>query len=307
MLFPCGSCFFDHRFEVAFMLSKQIAFAVVALAFSHSTLQAEWSATQVAVLKGFDKPECVVVDADSGMAYVSNVAAATEGEGFGRFWADDGTGFISRLENGKIDRLKWIDSTEDAKLNGPKGMCIARGKLWINDNHRLLAYPLVGGKREVIEIPDAKSVNDLAARGDIVYVTDTGTGRIHRLTTDGMSEIPSPEAVNGVTARDGKLFAVSWGLHEVYELDPEGKKPPQAFGLADQFESLDTIEALDDGSLIVSDFLGGKVCVVAPDRKSVRTIVKTTTPADVGLDRKRMLLYVPSLMKDVVEVYQLEN
>jgi len=289
------------------MYLKRIMLTIVAFACSLTFAHADWTAKQVAVLKGFDKPECVAVDAASGVAYVSNVVAATEGEGFDRFWADDGTGFISRLKDGKTDQLKWIDSTDDADLNGPKGMCIARGKLWINDNHRLLAYPLDGGKRQVIEIPDAKSVNDLAADGDIVHVTDTGTGRIHRLTADGMGEIPAPEAVNGVTAYGGKLFAVSWGLHDIYELDPKGKNLPQAFGLADQFESLDTIEVLEDGSMIVSDFLGGKVCVVSPDRKTVRTIVETTTPADVGLDRKRMLLYVPSLMKDVVEVYKLED
>jgi hypothetical protein len=105
----------------------------------------------------------------------------------------------------------------------------------------------------------------------------------------------------------GKLFAVSWTLHEVYELDPTGKEEPRSFGVASHFTNLDGIEVLEDGSFLVSDFTGNKLAVIAPDRKTVRVLKEIESPADIGLDRVRSLLYVPQFMKNRVAVFKLER
>jgi hypothetical protein len=102
------------------------------------------------------------------------------------------------------------------------------------------------------------------------------------------------------------MFGVSWGLHEVYELDPAGKEEPKPFGLAKHFKGLDGIEVLDDGTFIVTDFVGGKVCTISPDRKTVHEIIAVHSAADIGLDRQRRMLYVPSLMSNAVSAYKLE-
>ena len=103
------------------------------------------------------------------------------------------------------------------------------------------------------------------------------------------------------------MFGVSWDLHEVYELDPSGKAAPVAFGLASHFKNLDGIEVLCDGTFVVSDFMGDTVCIITPDRTTVHPLIKTPSPADMGLNRKAGLLYVPQFMKDKLSVYQLKR
>lgn len=261
-----------------------------------------WSLTEVSVIDGFDIPECVVSDG-MGKVYVSNVATATAG-----YWEDDGQGFISLIDtDGAIKNLRWIDSTSDTKLNGPKGMCILGEHLYINDNGRLLRCALKSaGALEEISLPQTGRLNDLASDGEAVYASDTELSRLWRVSPDGTYRaIPAPESINGVTCCDGKLYAVSWELHDLYELDPEGKNLPQPFGLAEHFINLDGIEVLADGSFLVSDFTGGKVCTVSSDRTTVKTLVELTTPADMGLDREKNLAYVPSLTDNQVVIYRL--
>jgi hypothetical protein len=117
----------------------------------------------------------------------------------------------------------------------------------------------------------------------------------------------APAGINGLTFFGNKMFGVSWKLHEVYELDPSGKKAPVAFGLADHFTNLDSIEVLDDGTFVVSDFMGDAVYTISPDRSRVDKLIAVPSPADIGLNRKDGLLYVPQFMKDRLSVYRLEH
>lgn len=262
----------------------------------------KWTAQVVAVAEGFKTPESVLADADAGVAYVANVDTDSAGP-----WEDDGKGFISRLRpDGKLDALRWRDATADAPLNGPKGMCLLGGVLYVADITRVMSFSLADGKAKRIDVPGARRLNDAATDGKSVYVSDTGVGKIYRLDKKPVA-LKAPPSVNGITFRKGKMFAVSWGAHDVYELDPAGQADPKPFGLAKRFRSLDGIEVLDDGTLIVSDFLGGEVCAIQPDRKTVTTLCKIRSPADIGLDRKRMLLYVPSFEANKVHVLRLER
>jgi sugar lactone lactonase YvrE len=138
-----------------------------------------------------------------------------------------------------------------------------------------------------------------------VFVSDTEAGKVFAYDPNGWREIKAPKGVNGITFFKDRMFAVSWDLHEVYELDAAGKDEPKPFGLAGHFKALDGIEVLDDGTFIVSDFDGGKVCTISPDRKKVDTLLTCESPADIGLDRARGLLYVPQFLKNRVLVFQL--
>jgi hypothetical protein len=64
---------------------------------------------------------------------------------------------------------------------------------------------------------------------------------------------------------------------------------------------------LDDGTFVVSDFMGNKVCTVSPDRSSVSTLIEIPSPADIGLNRKDGLLYVPQFMKGKLSVYRIKK
>lgn len=270
---------------------------------------AGWTATPVTTIEGLNVPESVAVDPASGLVFISNIVAAQEGEGVDRFWADDGTGFIAYLKSaGDQDLGRWQESRPEAPLNAPKGLCIHEGWLWVADNSRIVRYPLSGqGTPERIEVSGAQRLNDAATDGRGVCFSDTATGKVYRIVPGGPEVIRAPEGVNGITFWGGKMFAVSWTLHEVYELDPSGRAEPRPFGLAAQFQNLDGIEVLDDGTLVVSDFTGGRVCTVSADRRTVRTLLRVQSPADIGLDRKRGLLFVPVFQKDRVAVYRLER
>jgi len=261
-----------------------------------------WTAERVGLLEGMRVPESVVVDPSTGVIYISNVEAAE-----GDYWADDGKGFIARvLPNGTLDVLRWKSGTETHRLSGPRGMCVYGGALYVADNTRVCrialdaagAEGLVGGLR-------GRRLNDVATDGVAVYVSDTGAGKIHRIDGPVIRQLKAPEGVNGIAFHRDKMYAVSWTLHDAFEIDPTGQAEPAPFGLAGHFKALDGIEVLDDGTFIVSDFEGDRVCTISPDRKTVHTLCTAKTPADIGLARRSGLMYVPQFTGGSVAVYKL--
>ncbi len=263
----------------------------------------QWSAEHVATVSGFKVPECALSAPANGLVYVSNMQCT-----LGEYWTDDGKGYISLL--GKDNRIvteHWVNSEPASLIHEPKGMCLLGEHLYFNDNTRLMRCTLSGDTVEVVA-SGFKKANDLASDGENVWLSDTDAGKIFCISAEGdKREIMAPSSVNGITFSGEKMFGVSWDLHEIYELDPSGKKAPVAFGLAKHFTNLDGIEVLEDGTFIVSDFEGHKVCAVGPDRSSVRTLIELPTPADIGLNRVDGLLYVPQLTKDQVSVYRIKQ
>jgi DNA-binding beta-propeller fold protein YncE len=287
-----------------------VSFAVALALTAGCTSQ--WQAEPTAVLDGFQAPESVRLDGQT--LYVSNVVGAEDApEGANPYWMDDGTGFISKLAAGPeptIQQLRWVESSENFTLNGPKGMMVHNGVLWVADNTKLVAIDLEAGTARRISIEGAKKLNDVATDGSAIYVADSGKARIYRIGDLGQGQvqlIKAPEAINGITFAGGKMYGVSWELHEIYTLDPTGAGEPEPMGLAENFTNLDGIEVLGDGSIIVSDFHGNTVWIVAPDHKTVRPLVDIQTPADICVDRQNMLLYVPQMLHDKVAVFRLSK
>jgi hypothetical protein len=262
-----------------------------------------WQAEHVTTVSGFAVPECALYEPTGKAVYVSNIESKPD-----EYWTDDSKGFISVLgSDNRVATLRWVASKPDAILHGPKGMCLLGKHLYFTDNTRLMRCTMSGNDVEVLA-SGFKQANDLATDGESVWVSDTKAGKIFCVSPTGeQREIPAPAGINGITFSGTKMFGVSWDLHEVYELDPSGKKPPVAFGLAGQFKNLDGIEVLDDGTFVVSDFMGNKVCTVSPDRSSVSTLIEIPSPADIGLNRKDGLLYVPQFMKGKLSVYRIKK
>ena len=231
--------------------------------------QPRWTATKLTVIDKMNAPESVLVDPATGAAYVSNMETDK-----GQYWGEDGTGFVSRLKpGGELDVLRWKESSARLRLHCPKGMCMFGGSVHVADDTRVVRFAVdSAGASGTVKGIRGKRLNDMATDGRAVYVSDTGAGKIYK--TDGVlvEEVKAPPAVNGITFFKDKMFAVSWDLHDVYELDRAGKKEPKPFGVAEHFQSLDAIEVLDDGTFIVTDCTGGKVCTISPDRKTVRTL-----------------------------------
>lgn len=277
--------------------------AAILICTGCSDTKQQWTAEHVTTVSGFKVPECALYDPASGLVYIANMDC-----NIGDYWTDDGKGFLSVLgKDHSLQTERWVDSQPDAPIHEPKGMCLLGEHLYFNDNTRLMRCTLSGENVEVVA-SDFNKANDLASDGKSVWVSDTGAGKIFCVSPDGNKrEIKSPAAINGITFSGDQMFGVSWELHEIYELDPSGEKDPIAFGLADHFNTLDAIEVLEDGTFIVSDFGGNKICTIGVDRTSVTTLVELTTPADVGLNRTDGLLYVPQLTESKVAVYRLQK
>ncbi|PXA04397.1 hypothetical protein DDZ13_07650 [Coraliomargarita sinensis] len=261
--------------------------------------RAPWQAEHLVTIDGFKVPECVLWDGGQGLAYVANVESEPE-----HYWDDDGVGFISTIKaNHQVGELRWFTSRPDQIIHSPKGMCVLNGELYFSDNTRVMR---VGDDRLQLVAEGFVKANDLATDGKRVWVSDTAAGKVFALHPDGSrSEIRAPASINGITFDDDKMYGVSWDLHEIYELDPTGEKEAIAFGLAEHFVNLDGIEVLEDGSFIVSDFMGDAVYLIEADRKTVHKLIDIPTPADIGIKREEGLLYVPQFKQDKVSVYTL--
>jgi sugar lactone lactonase YvrE len=259
---------------------------------------------EVGRLSGFQVPECVLVEPATGGYCVSNIDADAE-----HYWADDGIARITRVAADGQRAERWLDSTPAAPLNSPKGMCLLGGRLFIADNTRLLSCDAASGGGLTVVATGFVNANDLATDGRSIWLSDSaeGGGQVWCISPDGAArrEIPAPSRVNGLTFYRSRLFAVSWDLHEVYELDPEGQFAPRPFGLARHFTNLDGIEVLDDGTFIVSDFVGNQLCAISPDRQEVSVLARVSGPADIGIDRRRGLLYAPLFTQNEVVVFSI--
>ena len=263
----------------------------------------QWKAEHVVTLDGFHVPESVLHAPKTGLIYVTNMECVPD-----EYWTDDNKGYLTLMEGvHRVKTRRWIDSTSASRLHAPKGMCLLGDTLYFADNTRLMQVPLSGGTPEVLA-SGFKQANDVATDGKNIWVSDTAAGKIFCVSPQGKKrEIKAPAGINGLTFFGDKLFGVSWDLHEVYELDPTGQAAPVSFGLAGHFKNLDGIEVLDDGTFIVSDFMGDTVYTISPDRRAVHPLIKTPSPADMGLNRKAGLLYVPQFMKDKLSVYQIRK
>ena len=265
----------------------------------------QWQAEKIAQIEGLHTPESAFVVPVSGEVYVSSMVAAATGDS--RFNTTDGTGFITQLRpGGQIDDLQWVESTKAAPLHSIKGVCVLGGVLYVADIDRVRRIS-VGTVRTLdpIVIGGASMLNDVATDGKVVYVSDTVTGKIHRIDGESHTTIAGAGSANGMAFFGGKMFCVSWELHDIYEVDPTGKTAPQAFGLADKFKGLDGIVILPDGQFVVSDLKGDKVVLVGTDRKTVRTLFKAHAPADIALDSNRGLLYVPLFHDKTLAIYEI--
>jgi len=265
----------------------------------------QWQTQKLAQIDGLNAPECAFVVPETGEVYVSSIHALEE-NGDDRYVLADGNGFITRLRpGGQLDDLHWFKSTAEGPLNGPRGICIFRDVLYTADTDHVRRIDMKTGKMLApILVEGAKLLNDIATDGQDVYVSDTFTDKIHRLEGDGYTTIADLPSANGLAFAGGRMYCTSWAAHEIYEVDVTGKTAPVAFGLADKFGGLDGLVILPDGQFLVSDYKDGKVAIVSADRKTVRTLFELNTPADIGVDFDRGLLYVPLLEDGAVAIYE---
>ena len=265
------------------------AFWVVGAAAKEASLQKLWQTKAV-----LQVPESVLYDAEREILYVSNIAGSEP-------WADDGNGSIARVAlDGKVIDARWVTG-----LNGPKGMGLRDGFLFVTDNDDVVAISIDEGRIvERIPVPGAGQVNDLSVGEDgTIYITDSGLDKIYSLVDGEFNTIVDGlTALNGVHYSDGELlFVDDGGLHIAND---DGSFETIASGMEGR---VDGVERVDADSWLVSCWQGTVYYVT---RDGSVTLLLDGRPeeisaADLGYDPVNKIAYFPGFWKNYVVAYQL--
>lgn len=183
---------------------------------SAPTLERLWLA------EGFSAPEGVAMAPD-GAYFISNVG----GEEI------DGDGYVSRLgADGKVLVERFIDG-----IDGPKGMAVHHGYLYVADNMRVRVFDATSGAPgAAIDIPGAKFLNDATVWQGDVFVSDSGTGRIWRLSDGGpvlWREGDDLAGVNGLLGDGDRLLISTMSSGSLIEATANGGWRTIASGMID--------------------------------------------------------------------------
>ena len=269
------------------------------------------SAAGVITVEGLQTPESVQYDPDEDLYLVSNINGAPT--------AVDGNGYISKVSpEGKIVDEKWIDGTKPGvKLDGPKGLALSGGELWVADITNVRRFDAkTGAPKGSIAIKGSTFLNDVAPDGkDGVFVSDTGvdakfqpngSDAVYHITKDGKlttliknKDLGGP---NGVWANpDGSVWVVTLRSGEIYQVDAKGKQ-----GKAEKLPKgqLDGIVVLDNGDLLVSSWEAQGVYRGKPGSWT-QIISGVQSPADIGFDSKRQKVLIPVFLGNQVQIHPL--
>lgn len=260
---------------------------------------------EIVVTGEFRTPESVLHDSSGDVYLVSSIEGAPLDK--------DGNGFISRVSpQGTLEQLKWIEGGVGAvRLSAPKGMAILGDSLFVSDIdtirifHRQTGEPLGDWGVE-----GATFLNDVAAGGGFVYVTDTGmragedgfepsgTDAVYRFDRDGaMTRIASGDALrapNGIVVDGSRVVVATFGGDQLLRI--EDNVPTSIASLP--AGQLDGLVRLGDGSFLVSSWAGGAVYRIRPGGDAQAVVEGVEAPADIGWDAQRSRVLVPLFNDD---------
>ncbi|GGG94963.1 ATP/GTP-binding protein [Parapedobacter pyrenivorans] len=242
----------------------------------------------------FTGSESTLYDPSADVIYVSN--------GNTKAGEKDNDGFISVVNtDGTVRDLRWAEGN----LHAPKGMALIGGKLYVTDIDEVKIIDVASASIEkTIAVDSAVFLNDVATDGQQVYFSDSRTGRIYALATDGSYETISTTntGVNGLECHAGHLYA----------LDGEGLKKFSSDGNYTQ-ETINTQVTGGDGLVILNDstfvasrwhgeifFIRGSETTVLLD-----TQAEKSNTADIGFVPGKNLVIVPTFLKNEVAAYEL--
>lgn len=254
---------------------------------------------------GFATPESVLYLPGADVYLVSNInGAPTE---------RDGNGFISRVSpDGTVLDLKWIDgASPDVTLDGPKGMAVSAGRLWVADVATLRSFDVnTGAPLDAVPVPGATFLNDVAAGPDgAIYVTDSGltpdlqpsgSDAVYRYADGTLAAVARGAELdhpNGVTVLpSGDLMVVAFGgSGTVYHLRGGEKTDVRTLDA----NQLDGVLALPNGDVLVSSWGASEVLRLTTDGVVVEA-ADVAAPADFGLDPGRDRLMIPLFGSDAI-------
>ena len=225
-------------------------------------------------------------------------------------------GYISLLNpDGTVHTLKWIapsaanQPTNGVTLNDPRGSDIEGGVLYIADMDTVRKFDMATGqpKGERV-IQGAMTLNDLeVARDGTIYVTDTGTNKVHKITPAGQVSVfaegeqvnrPNGIAIDG----QGNVVVVLIGTDDVLTYDPNGKilKTEKSTDAGN-----DGLVILADGTKLISSVQRGTIARIRPNQPAEAIADGISTAASMAYDSKRNQLVIPQNAQTAVTIVQL--
>ncbi len=237
--------------------------------------------------------ESVLFDESSQTIYVSNIGGQDP-------QAKDGKGSIGIIsKDGKIVNANWISG-----LNGPKGMAIANGKLYVTDIDELVEIDIAASKvSNKWKVDGAEFLNDAAAKDGTVYFTDMATGKVHAWIEGTITTVSEGnKSINGLAiAKDGTI----------YGLDGSGLKMWNEDGTSTVVNSNvtggDGLVILGDSKFIASKWQG-EIYFVNDSTQTLMLDTKAaeSNTADIGYNASEKIIYVPTFFKNKVAAYKLD-
>jgi len=257
--------------------------------------------------KGLDSPESVLLDRDAGVLYVSNVN--------GDFTAIDGNGYIAKLSpKGEIVEQQWVTG-----LDGPKGLALDDGKLYVSDIDKLRVIDIASGEiTATYDAPGATFLNDVTVDDQgRVFVSDMVQNQIWKLEGDQLElwlEDPALENPNGLIAEPDRLLVASWGVmkpdfstevpghlkavdYATKEITDLGDKP---------VGNLDGLEPDGQGGYLATDWVGGALYRLTADGKAELLKDLDQGSADLEYIPSENEAVIPMMMDGMVTAYKIQ-
>lgn len=248
---------------------------------------------------GFEFPESVWWDGETGSFYVTNLG----GSSFDPAGREE-DGFLSQVSGeGRLVAHRWVTG-----LRSPKGMRRAGDALYVADAGQVVVIDVAGAAiRSTIGLDaiGAEFPNDVAVdgRNGDVYVSDTLGDAIYRLPggagpPEVFLESPDLDAPNGLLVDGDRLLVASSGEGRVLVVELATRTVTPLPGMAPGGR-LDGIEKLGD-AFLVTDHGGGRLLRVGPDGSVTEIAADLPGAADLGLRSGDRVAAVPLLRDGVV-------
>jgi sugar lactone lactonase YvrE len=264
-------------------------------------------------LPGLGHPESVAYDPDGQALYMSNFGDAFKAT------LKDGQGFISKLDmKGGMIETKFLPGPQD-KLDKPKGLWAAGGRLWAADIDAVWCFDLKGKKGRRLALPGAKFANDVTVADGKLYVSDTAAGCIYLVQpADFLGAEPKVRVMLSPTGfqPNGLWPAPGGGVIMAAKRDlggPGGLYQARDVGQMTQIRgdlgSLDGVALLRDGSYLYTDWAGGGLFVLTGQNAPVKLTGGFKGPADFALvpRGKGYLVVVPDLVTGQVRLVEIAD
>lgn len=262
----------------------------------------------VAEVTGFSGPEAVRYDPSQDVYFVANF------NGPGN--EADNNGFISKVgPDGALDTLHFIEGGRNGiELHAPRGMVISGDTLWVADHEAVRGFHRLTG--ELLRNSDFSEhgtgfLNDVTVGPDgAVYVTDTGTDRVFRITGSRI-EVAFEDSVlnmpNGITwdEDEDRFIVVPYGGTHSFLLWSPDADSLQSFANVPGAK-FDGIEVLAGGDLLVASQEDSSLYLVS-NGESRALVTLGGRPADIGYDTSRNRVAVPYIDRNLIEIWQLSR